>query len=467
MPSRVLISALGLGMLVIGESACGGGPQTPPPPPPPKSTVPTPTGLRTLYRIISGTDRRTTVGSGERTSFPLESQTYYVPDQAGNSRETLNRVVNSSGTDYADAISDLSGYSQDMELGFPWNNGNTAGAAQLEEAFNSLTGDHALLAPSENLLGYVRQPLAAYGYPRYGNAAEVLLSLSAGGVTVQSNAVAGGSTWRWFWNGVEFLNHNDYGREIQSAFYFDGPQLINPNEAGDRLTFNFLDQSVKHGSPILKFENQGNTQVTRAIPLNWDPAQFSGDQDHPVIWDGLVIGKDLTLNFDNLGPVARYTTHLILPDAAKGGMETPSIWLRSSFNRFWTYDASTKTLVEVTSSVGDGCSKGNPYFFHASFGGTIASDASGSNAIGVYAVSVASGGSISYISIGRFICWGDGPDESGSDTLVMDAIKGGGDGVSANVVFPAGESTQNVYIITDSVQNVTARMDDLFAAGVR
>ena len=467
MPSRVLISALGLGMLVIGESACGGGSQIPPPPPPPKTTVPTPTRLRTLYRIINGTDRRTTVGSSERPGYLLEAQTYYVPDQAGTSRETLNRVVNSSGTDYADAISDLSGYSQDMELGFPWINGDTAGTAQLEEAFNSATGDHALLAPSENLPGYVPQPLAAYGYPRYGNAAEVLLSLSAGGVTVQSNAVAGGSTWRWFWNGVEFLNHNDFGREIQSAFYFDGPQLINPNEAGDRLTFDFLDQSVKHGSPILKFENQGNTQVTRAIPLNWDPAQFSGDQDHPVIWDGLVIGKDLTLNFNNLGPVARYTTHLTLPDAAKGGIETPSIWLRSNFNRFWTYDASTKTLVEVTSSVGDGCSNGSPYFFHESFGGTIASDASGSNAIGVYAVSVASGGSINYISISSFICWGDGPDESGSDTVVMDAIKGGGDGVSPNVVFPAGESTQNVYIITDSVQNVTARMDDLFAAGVR
>ena len=440
--------------MVIGESACGGGSPIPPPPPPPKSTVPTPTRLRTLYRIINGTDRRTTVGSSERPAYLLEAQTYYVPDQAGNSRETLNRVVNSSGTDYADAISDLSGYSQDMELGFPWNDGDTAGTAQLDEAFNSATGDHALLAPSENLSGYVRQPLAAYGYPRYGNAAEVLLSISVGGVTVESNAVAGGSTWRWLWNGVEFLNHNDYGRETQSAFYFDGTQL-NPNEAGDRLTFDFLDQSVKHGSPILRFENQGNTQFTRAVPLNWDPTQFNGDQDHPVIWDELVIGKDLTLNFNNLGPVTRYTTHLILPNAARGGIETPSIWLRSNFNRFWTYDASTRTLVDVTSDVPDGCNEGPEYFFHAGFGGTIASDASG-NAIGVYAVSGANGGSISFIALGKFICWGDGPDESSSDTVVMDAIKGGGDGVSPNVLFPAGESTQNVYIITDSVQNVTA-----------
>jgi len=76
-----------------------------------------------------------------------------------------------------------------------------------------------------------------------------------------------------------------------------------------------LDQSLKHGSPVLRFENQGNTQYTRAIPLNWDPRQYGGDQDHPVIWDSLVLGKDLALNYQNLGPVAQYTTHLVLPSA--------------------------------------------------------------------------------------------------------------------------------------------------------
>ena len=153
-----------------------------------------------------------------------------------------------------------------------------------------------MLAPSESLPAYVPQVLGAYGYPRYGNVAEVLLNLSAGGVTVQSNAVAGGATWRWSWNGTQFLNHNDYGREIQGTFYF-GTTLLNPNEAGDQLTFRSLDQSLKHGSPILRFANQGNTQYTRAIPLNWDPTQYGGVQDHPVIWDTLVLGKDLTLNF--------------------------------------------------------------------------------------------------------------------------------------------------------------------------
>jgi hypothetical protein len=213
-------------VIITIECACGGGSQTPPPPP--KSPVPTPTVLRTLYRVVvTATDRTTTIGPNERSPYPLEAQVYYVPDQGASDRTTLNRVVNSDGSDHADTVTTLSGYSQDMELGFPWSTNSIPGVAQLTEPFNSTIRDYALLAPSESLAGYVPQPLAAYGYPRYGNAAEVLLSTTAGGVTVQSNAVAGGSTWRWFWNGTQFLNHGDYGREIQGAFYF-GISQLNP-----------------------------------------------------------------------------------------------------------------------------------------------------------------------------------------------------------------------------------------------
>src|SRR5207244_5228310 len=130
---------------------------------------------------------------------------------------------------------------------------------------------------------------------------------------VESNEVAGGATWRWFWNGVQFVNHADYGREIQSAFYYGTRQDVNPNEAADRLTFSFLDPSIRHGSPVLQFKNQGTTQITRAVPLDWNPSLHGGDQDHPLIWESMVLGKDLTLNFNNLGSVAKYTTHLVLP----------------------------------------------------------------------------------------------------------------------------------------------------------
>jgi len=239
--------------------------------------------LTTLYRFLNGSDRWSTSGESERINLPLEAQTYYVAAQSAKGETALNRLVNSSGTDHADAVSSLNGYSQDMLLGYAWTSALNPAMAQLAEGFNSSTGDYALLALSETLPGYAPQPLAAYGYPRYGGLSEVVLSLSGGGVTVESNEVAGGAVWRWYWNGIQFVNHADYGREIQDAFYF-GTGPTNPTEAGDNM-FNSFDPSLRHGSPVIQFQNPGTTQVTRAIPLEWDPRLFGGDQDHPVIWD--------------------------------------------------------------------------------------------------------------------------------------------------------------------------------------
>jgi len=408
----------------------------------------------------------TTIGPNERTIYPLEGQVYYVPDQSASGRTALNRLINSDLTDHADAIGSLSGYSQDMVLGFPWTSASVSGVVPLLESFDSSTGDHALQAPSESLPGYSPQPLAAYGYPRYGNAAEVLLTLSTGGVTVQSNAVAGGALWRWYWNGTQFVNHFDYGREIQGAFFFKSDQL-NPTEAGDEFTSPYsLDQSLKHGSPVLQFQNQENAQITRAIPLQWDPTLFGGDQDHPAIWGSLVLGKDLTLNFNSLGSVAKYTTHLVLPVSSSGTLQMPASFLNSNFNRYWTYDAQSKQLTEVTSVIPNGCACANGscfagYSFTVNFGGVIMSDVSGANAMGAYGVDPSDGGSVSYFAMFQFFCWGDGPSESANDTTDWTAVRGN------NVPFPAGESTYNVYVITDSVQNVRARMDDLYSLGVR
>ena len=49
-----------------------------------------------------------------------------------------------------------------------------------------------------------------------------------------------------------------------------------------------------------------------------------------MIWDSVVLGKDLTLDFNNLGPVAKYTTHLILPTATVGGIQNPVGYLLSN-----------------------------------------------------------------------------------------------------------------------------------------
>ena len=88
-------------------------------------------------------------------------------------------------------------------------------------------------------------------------------------------------------------------------------------------------------------------------------------------------------------------------------------YLLSSFNRYWTYDAGSHTLAEVTAVMPDGCTANSNtsfggYAFSADFGGVIMSDASNANAMGVYGISVGQGGSVSYLSMFKFFCWGMG-----------------------------------------------------------
>jgi hypothetical protein len=198
-------------------------------------------------------------------------------------------------------------------------------------------------------------------------------------VTVESNKAAGGVTWRWFWNGTQFENHFGFGGEIQAAFYFVGRPELNPDEAGDGYFPAGLDAG--NGSPAARFENQENTQITRAVPLNWDPTVFGGDLD------SLMLGKDLTLNFNNMGPVAKYTMHVVLPSATLGTLAIPTCYLRGNFNRFWTYDAQSKCLNEVTTQVLNGCGNDSGFAFDTGFGGVIISDATLAYAMGVYGVS--------------------------------------------------------------------------------
>ncbi len=78
-------------------------------------------------------------------------------------------------------------------------------------------------------------------------------------------------------------------------------------------------------------------------------------------------------------------------------------------------------------------------------------------------VSLSQGGSQTYFAMWKFYCWGDGTSETASDNTAWSAVFGNGQ----DVTFPAGESTYNTYLITDSVQNVAARMDDLLKMGVK
>jgi hypothetical protein len=76
---RMLMLVCSLLILAILEFGCGGGRSTPSPSA--SHSTFSPTLLRVLYRIVNGSDRVTTIGPDERSSYPLEGQLYNVADQ--------------------------------------------------------------------------------------------------------------------------------------------------------------------------------------------------------------------------------------------------------------------------------------------------------------------------------------------------------------------------------------------------
>jgi hypothetical protein len=426
--------------------------------------------LNVLWRIrTGGGDRTITADATERDSYPLDGAIFYVPmnEHLDLGSVPLYRLFN--GYDHMVSLDPdegaAQGYHVEGILGYPFDL-QQAGTSELIRTYNPSTGHHSLRNSTglETEQGYIDQPLGVYGYPRYYNHGTQLLSLTGGGITADSNEVAGGSLWHWTWNGVQVINNWDYGRQIQTdIFPFD---YANPTEAGDTWS-NDPRPAVNHGSPLGLAENNGRTQSTRSITLEYDPdgsqqcyyqppvgpcPGFGGGPNNPVLWRDVMLGKDVTLDFNGLGPVALYSTFMQVPKAlASGtGREIPVIYARASFYRMFTYDAEAGRLQE------NPCSNGS-VAISPNYGGVIATTGKEDTAIGIYAVNTTQGGSVDYLVLNfTWNCPGPPPDtgEFGSDTMIVDSVRYTG--------YPAGPTVTNTYLISGTLKTVVEKMAQLY-----
>jgi hypothetical protein len=426
--------------------------------------------LNVLWRIrTGGGDRTITADPTERDSYPLDGAIFYVPmkDHPALGTVPLYRLFN--GGDHMVSLnpheSGAQGYHVEEILGYPFV-AQQPGTSELIRTYNPSTGHHSLRNSTglETEQGYTDQPLGVYGYQRYYNRGTQLLSLSGGGVTVDSNEVTGGSLWHWTWNGTQVINNWDYGRQIQTdIFPFD---YANPTEAGDTWS-NDPAPALNHGSPLGLAENEGLTQRTRSITLEYDPdgtqqcyyqtpvgpcPGFGGGSENPVAWPNAMLGKDLTLDFNGLGPVALYSTFMQVPKALASGTarEIPVIYARANFYRMFTYDAQAARLNE------NPCSNGAVQIA-LDYGGVIATTGDENTAIGIYAVNTTQGGSVDYLVLNfTWNCPGPPTDtgEFDSDTMIVDSVR--------YTAYPAGPTVTNTYLISGTLKSVVEKMAALY-----
>jgi hypothetical protein len=305
--------------------------------------------------------------------------------------------------------------------------------------------------------------VTVYGYPRTGNQAP-MLTIEGGGVTVGSNLAAGAAIFSWQHNGMEFVNINDYGRQIQTAYFSPHSdatgswQWINPTEAGGMYTFISYALNRRQGSPVAAAYNEGLTQVTRSVPLDFNPSTMGGDAYHPVIWPTAVLGKNITLDWEGMGPVAKFESVLAVPaDSANASMEVPTAYLTGAFDRFWTYDAAGEQLTEVFPVA---MSELPISFLPASgYGGVILSTQDQQHALGIYAPVTHLGGSAATFVLFNFI------NSAQTDPTAFATSKWS---VAITGAFETKyEYTFTSWLTSGTVGEVTAVMNQIKARGER
>lgn len=437
--------------------------------------------------ISVNVNRMSSKDSLEYTNNNEEGAYYYISSSQTTGTAPLYRLYDSGLDDYMTSTQPNElGYSQDITLGYAYST-QLPGTVEITRWYDSSSDDHAIRRPGESEPAYGTYteqllPDTVYGYPRYGlNDDEDMLTLTGGGVTIQSNLAAGGAIFSWQHNGKEYININDYGRQLQAAYFASHTEgettwaIINPTEAGSKYTFQGYREDQRQGSPVKTAYNDGLTQITRAVPLDFcQNESFGGDRYHPIIWPTAVLGKDITLNYNGMGAVAKYETHLVVPaDVGAGAWhEIPTAYLTGDFDTFWTYNAETGVRTQVvpvkpwpdgTPSNDGGLYQSGPDFDGIHHGGVIISTSTSLNsyAMGVYAVSLEKGGSMTHFNLYNFTGrWPTGSSPTANATGKW-AVGTGGFGFDDDY-----EYIFTTWVISGTLTEVTNHMASLYSQGV-
>lgn len=228
------------------------------------------------------------------------------------------------------------------------------------------------------------------------------LSLSGKGslpikVTVD-NARFGGAVVGLTWNGKEFINIYDHGRQLQSAMQVDGfGECNNPTEAGSEHDARKQTSTSK----VLASTKTDNTLSTKAKMAYWTFQKSTGACKKGIdtrLTNALsehVLEKDIQIGYNNDEQIIKYSIKYTHPEKSVNESvvyEFLTGYLNSEFSRFYYVGLADQSLNEymdadLTSLVDNGFPKGS--FFGSAknkkqFDPVIMATANGKHAMGVY-----------------------------------------------------------------------------------
>jgi hypothetical protein len=162
------------------------------------------------------------------------------------------------------------------------------------------------------------------------------------------------------WDGKEFINSTDHGRQLQSASNLDAGSPIsdetyNPTEAGSRADH----VGPRSSSVLLSLKAEGNTLETRSKMAFWlRPGELSGKNPakNTTVVSEHVLAKKVTIGVGDLSQVVEYVATFTLPAGehhTAATFEAVTGYMPAEFSRFLAYDPGTQKAVPIGDGPGE------------------------------------------------------------------------------------------------------------------
>jgi hypothetical protein len=179
-------------------------------------------------------------------------------------------------------------------------------------------------------------------------------------VVITTTRRLAGAIGSFQWNGHEFINNTDHGRELQSACSFDntrdaGAETFNPTEAGSR------DDSagVSSTSRLLEITARRNHLHTRTQMAFWlAPGERSEGQlaRNTSVLSKYLLTKDVTIGFKHWPQALDYRVTFSVPPGAhhvSAQFEALTGYMPQEFSSFWEFDPATGKLKPLSNGPGE------------------------------------------------------------------------------------------------------------------
>jgi hypothetical protein len=162
------------------------------------------------------------------------------------------------------------------------------------------------------------------------------------------------------WNGKEFIDSHDHGRQLQSASNFDLgkkfiPEVFNPTEAGSRAD----GAGNQSSSRLLQLEAKGNelrTTIQMAFWLKPGEKSLGNPAYNDKVLSDHLLSKKVRIGYKDVSHVIEYEVTFTVPNGERhtfAQFEALTGYMPPEFSKFWEFDPRTAKLAALNDGPGE------------------------------------------------------------------------------------------------------------------